>query len=459
MLAPRGVFLMENAYGLNTVLQHEIGQIYHEHMYYYTARASAAAVRAERARADRSDADRHPRRLDGVLRRGPGHAPGPPDRRGDHRARAGDPDRPALRPAARLAGALARRDPGAARPLPGGGPLALALRRQRQGGDLRQRRRHHRERTSNSAPTRPKERSAASCPAPASNPHRGRGHRRPAGLLPRHRLELPQRADRQGPRRRQRPLGLRRALPRGAGDRHLRRRHLRAAAAAWDRPPNPPRPSSRASGATALPKGRRPHDRDQRHHRVLQWGGDPRRALDSLVQRWDRLWEIVFADNGSTDASRAIFAGHAARHPEVAMRLVDASAKRGQANATNVAIRARRDGRCCSATPTTPWPRAGSRQWAGRSRTTTSSRRASTCDGSTPTGSRPSGRVADRAADRPAVRAVLPGRRRRVARLPPGALRGGRRPRPRPRHPVRHRLLHPGPSQGLRAQVRAGSGL
>ena len=39
MLAPRGVFLMENAYGLNTVLNHEIGQIYHEHMYYYTARA------------------------------------------------------------------------------------------------------------------------------------------------------------------------------------------------------------------------------------------------------------------------------------------------------------------------------------------------------------------------------------------------------------------------------------
>lgn len=38
-LAPGGVFVMENAYGLNTVLQGEIGQIYHEHMYYYTARS------------------------------------------------------------------------------------------------------------------------------------------------------------------------------------------------------------------------------------------------------------------------------------------------------------------------------------------------------------------------------------------------------------------------------------
>lgn len=38
-LTPDGVFLMENAYGLNTILNGEIGQIYHEHMYYYTARA------------------------------------------------------------------------------------------------------------------------------------------------------------------------------------------------------------------------------------------------------------------------------------------------------------------------------------------------------------------------------------------------------------------------------------
>ena len=64
-------------------------------------------------------------------------------------------------------------------------------------------------------------------------------------------------------------------------------------------------------------------------------------TLDSLTaQRWDRPWEIVFADNGSTDASVAIFTGHAARHPEVAMRLVDAAAKPGKSNALNLAIRA-----------------------------------------------------------------------------------------------------------------------
>jgi hypothetical protein len=42
-----GIFVMENAYGLNTILNGEIGQIYHEHMYYYTARS----VRALFARA------------------------------------------------------------------------------------------------------------------------------------------------------------------------------------------------------------------------------------------------------------------------------------------------------------------------------------------------------------------------------------------------------------------------
>lgn len=38
-LKPGGVFVMENAYGLNTILNGEIGQVYHEHMYYYTARS------------------------------------------------------------------------------------------------------------------------------------------------------------------------------------------------------------------------------------------------------------------------------------------------------------------------------------------------------------------------------------------------------------------------------------
>lgn len=38
-LADDGVFMMENAYGLTTVVNQELGQIYHEHMYYFTARA------------------------------------------------------------------------------------------------------------------------------------------------------------------------------------------------------------------------------------------------------------------------------------------------------------------------------------------------------------------------------------------------------------------------------------
>ena len=40
-LGANGVFVIENAYGLNTILHGEIGQIYHEHMYYYTARSVA----------------------------------------------------------------------------------------------------------------------------------------------------------------------------------------------------------------------------------------------------------------------------------------------------------------------------------------------------------------------------------------------------------------------------------
>jgi len=66
-------------------------------------------------------------------------------------------------------------------------------------------------------------------------------------------------------------------------------------------------------------------------------------TLDSLAaQVWDRPWEIVFADNGSTDASVAIFEAEAARHPELAMRLVDASARRSKSHALNLAIRAAR---------------------------------------------------------------------------------------------------------------------
>ena len=40
-LARGGVFVIETASGLDTVLHGEIGEIYHEHMYYYTARSVA----------------------------------------------------------------------------------------------------------------------------------------------------------------------------------------------------------------------------------------------------------------------------------------------------------------------------------------------------------------------------------------------------------------------------------
>lgn len=66
-------------------------------------------------------------------------------------------------------------------------------------------------------------------------------------------------------------------------------------------------------------------------------------AIESIaVQRWDRPWEIIFADNGSTDASCAVFAGCAQRFPDVVMRLVDASERKGKVHALNLAIRAAR---------------------------------------------------------------------------------------------------------------------
>ncbi len=62
-------------------------------------------------------------------------------------------------------------------------------------------------------------------------------------------------------------------------------------------------------------------------------------TLESLVgQRWSRPWEIVLADNGSTDASVQVFEDVARRHPDLPMRVVDASAHRGKAHALNVGI-------------------------------------------------------------------------------------------------------------------------
>ena len=62
-------------------------------------------------------------------------------------------------------------------------------------------------------------------------------------------------------------------------------------------------------------------------------------TLDGLVaQHWDRPWEIVLADNGSTDGSIALFEAAAAAHPETPMRVIDASARPGKPFALNTAI-------------------------------------------------------------------------------------------------------------------------
>jgi GT2 family glycosyltransferase len=57
--------------------------------------------------------------------------------------------------------------------------------------------------------------------------------------------------------------------------------------------------------------------------------------LEALAaQSWEGDWEVIVADNGSTDASRAIVASFRSRLP--GLRVVDASTRRGQAHARNV---------------------------------------------------------------------------------------------------------------------------
>jgi glycosyltransferase involved in cell wall biosynthesis len=64
-------------------------------------------------------------------------------------------------------------------------------------------------------------------------------------------------------------------------------------------------------------------------------------TLEALTaQVWDRPWEIVFADNGSTDGSLAIFQACAARNPHLVMRSVDAGAEAGKSFALNCAVAA-----------------------------------------------------------------------------------------------------------------------
>ena len=61
--------------------------------------------------------------------------------------------------------------------------------------------------------------------------------------------------------------------------------------------------------------------------------------LEALArQEWSKPWEIVFADNGSTDRTLEIVKGYQEQLPN--LRIVDASARRGQPYALNVGARA-----------------------------------------------------------------------------------------------------------------------
>jgi glycosyltransferase involved in cell wall biosynthesis len=68
-----------------------------------------------------------------------------------------------------------------------------------------------------------------------------------------------------------------------------------------------------------------------------------RETLEGLArQAWDRPWEIVLADNGSTDGSVEVFRAFARAHPRLTMRILDASARRGQQHAMNLGVAAAR---------------------------------------------------------------------------------------------------------------------
>jgi glycosyltransferase involved in cell wall biosynthesis len=64
-------------------------------------------------------------------------------------------------------------------------------------------------------------------------------------------------------------------------------------------------------------------------------------TLDAFAsERWSEPWEVIVADNGCTDDSMAVVGRYTCRLP--ALRIVDASARRGAACALNIGIQAAR---------------------------------------------------------------------------------------------------------------------
>jgi glycosyltransferase involved in cell wall biosynthesis len=71
---------------------------------------------------------------------------------------------------------------------------------------------------------------------------------------------------------------------------------------------------------------------------ALDAAGDIPGQLEALArQEWSQPWEVVVADNGSSDATVAVVERYRDRLP--ALRVVDASDRRGQAHALNVGVR------------------------------------------------------------------------------------------------------------------------
>jgi len=59
-----------------------------------------------------------------------------------------------------------------------------------------------------------------------------------------------------------------------------------------------------------------------------------RHQLDALTeQRWDKRWEVIVADNGSTDASRMVIESY---KDQLDLRVVDAADRKGASHARNV---------------------------------------------------------------------------------------------------------------------------